>query len=125
MNKERMSALADFIEDASREVMMVRYTSGNSLKDADKADECGTAACIAGWCSIMNFEEWKQFRASCRDDDPIADFAQQWLGLSPIDRDALFFPYQTLGFAATVQKTRALEVLRGQRELTRQWLQHA
>lgn len=94
LNKDNILAVADAIEARTRVgigftmdyfIVERRYIAGAREippAEASKEEDCGTVACIAGWCNLMNgkSETTGTFR-----------FASKWLGLAAAQHDELFF----------------------------------
>lgn len=122
MNRQAMSDLADFIE--TRDVHMGMFSNKQiDLAECASAADCGTMGCIAGWCIVKHFDEYK---AECqRRGRRVSelDFSAKKLGLTMDERYALFTPN---GCYLTTQprdaKQKALKVLRGEIPLTNDWL---
>jgi hypothetical protein len=88
VNKERILALADLIEQQPH----ADKEASEGFTMSSITHDCGTPACIAGWAA------WE---AVGRKNGDLYDFdldiegkARDFLGISPTKADALFYPYE-------------------------------
>lgn len=128
--KDRMKELANHIEKSDKIVKMCRIFLRRESKDAPlwttshaTRSPCGTICCLAGHILVIkDGEETDESGAYRR--------AAEWLGLDYNDYEeerilmSLFEPYgfSDSGLTEDEEKKRGLEVLRGQRPFTRDWL---
>ena len=104
MNKERLLALADRIEEAGDDLFfMPAWFAGegwsartDEYQRIDKIRECGTAACFGGW-AVLEFmdNDWLEFldRVADSSEGYIKDIplvARYWLDLTMMEADWLF-----------------------------------
>lgn len=125
MNFERAAQLADFIEKSKVHVQMNSWTAGVCLSNLNSIDECDTACCTAGFCALMNLDEYKvkymNQRATGHAYDP-ADYAWAWLDLTYEESNALFYPEGYEDVNPADAKPRLLQLLRGEAPITNDWL---
>lgn len=128
--KRRMATLADYIENSDKIVFMRNVFSKRNAPgeppDIAKEyteDSCGTVCCLLGHlyglrCRFNYGGETFQYRM---------DWAQTWLQLNKAQSVDLFMPkgFSDYDIPEALQKKKALEVLRGQRPLDKNWLINA
>jgi hypothetical protein len=86
--KERLKYLADFLRGlpAERLKMDTFFSGGNiDLPAGARAQECGTAACVAGWTVVL-------FRPTYSIDGLTDELAMRLLGLTSAEAERLFYP---------------------------------
>lgn len=98
MNKERILALADYLET---KVPPSGFNMGQWLS---RRGECGTVACVAGWCVVANGLDMKLSFL------PVFDEARDWLELDQAMAYKLFLPQGIPN--AEASKEAAIAVLR-------------
>jgi len=84
----------------------------------ENGNECGTACCIAGWTAVR----WGTGKHA---GDDIHGFAVEKLGIDDEIAHNLFYPNDfehSNKIHPTVQRKRAIQVLRGEIELNKNWL---
>lgn len=89
MNKANIHQVANAIEDKSIAGLGFHM---NYFMSANPGAGCGTVACIAGWCNLINGNDINQSSFY---------FAQKWLDLSYEEADNLFYANQHPGWATS------------------------
>jgi len=112
-NIENINKLIEVLKsDRAKDHFNMNFWFGNekgySLLPSE-INECGTVACIGGWCNVLQYEEKadKFYNVHYQDSD-----ARDWLGLDAATAGDLFYSYESFGITNPLDVIPVLEHLR-------------